>query len=101
MRLKIPNDIHASTLYDKIAYVQGGIMTLQEFKESEGANPEEVRKFIGDMEEQQVLFGKVKPETDSKLSIEKIANRTHLLFTAQTCKGVLPLTFSASIWAPK
>lgn len=72
IRLKVPNDIHASTLYDKIAYVQGGIMTLQEFKESEGANPEEVKKFINDMGEQQILFGKVSSETDSKLSIEKI-----------------------------
>ena len=52
IRLKVPNDIHGSTLYDKAAYINANIMTLREFKRDEGASEEEIEQFIQEVIEQ-------------------------------------------------
>lgn len=73
IRLKVPNDIHGSTLYDKAAYISANIMTLREFKRSEGASEEEIDKFIEEVIEQTSIMNGAysKNEEVAQPAIEK------------------------------
>ena len=56
IRLFIPEDLNASTMYDKAAYIAANVMSLRQLRREAGDSPEEIERFIEEIKEQQTIL---------------------------------------------